>query len=89
LLAEDTPEARAALDLFAYRVAQAVGAMTVALGGIDTLAFTGGIGEHATPVREAICRLLASAGISPRVDVVHAREDVMVMRGVRRLLAEQ
>lgn len=89
LIAEDTPDAHAALDLFSYRVAQAVGAMTVALGGIDVLVFTGGIGEHAAPVREAICALLSSAGISPRIEVVHAREDVVVARGVRDLLATQ
>jgi acetate kinase len=86
LIAADTASARAALDLFSYRVAQAVGAMTIALGGIDALVFTGGIGEHAAPVRDAICDLLTSAGIDPRVEVVHAREDVMVARGVRELL---
>jgi acetate kinase len=52
-----------ALDLFAYRVAAAVGAMAVALEGIDALAFTAGIGEHSSRVRAGVCERLGFLGI--------------------------
>lgn len=54
LLASDEPAAAEAVDLFVYRTAQAIAAMASALGGLDTLVFTAGIGEHATAVRERI-----------------------------------
>jgi acetate kinase len=84
LLDSDAPEARQALDLFAYRVAQAVAAMATALGGIDGLVFTGGIGEHAAPVRDAIVELLSFLG-EIAVHVVPAREDVVAARAARRV----
>jgi acetate kinase len=63
LEADPSPNARLALDLFCYRVAQAVAAMAVALDGLDALAFTGGIGEHSTFVRAAICGRLGLLGV--------------------------
>jgi acetate kinase len=59
LLASDDPRAAEALELFAYRTAQAIAGHAVALDGLDALVFTAGIGEHAAPVRAAICRHLA------------------------------
>ncbi len=47
--------ARLAVDIFAHRVRQTVGAMTATLGGVDALVFTAGIGEHAAEVREKVC----------------------------------
>ena len=58
----DEPPVRLALDVFCYRAAKAVGAMAVALGGCDQLVFTGGIGEHAAPVRAEIVTRLAFLG---------------------------
>jgi acetate kinase len=55
--------ARLALDIYCYRVAQAVAAMTVALGGLDALAFTGGVGEHSAFVRAAVCGRLTLLGV--------------------------
>jgi acetate kinase len=52
-----------ALDVFTYRVAAAVGAMTAALGGLDALAFTAGIGENSTLVRARVCKRLEFLGI--------------------------
>jgi acetate kinase len=72
-------------ELFTYRVAQAVSAMATALGGLDVLAFSGGIGENRADVRSAIADRLDFLG-DLRVEVVHAREDVMIARGVRGLL---
>ena len=73
-------------DVFTYRVAQAAAAMAVALGGLDVLAFSGGVGENRPDVREAVAGRLRFLG-DFRTEVVHAREDVMIARGVRSLLA--
>ena len=56
LLASSADEAREAVALYAYRAAREIGSLAAALGGLDQLVFTAGIGEHAGPVREAICR---------------------------------
>jgi len=57
------PAARLALEIFAYRVASAVGAMSVPLGGLDALVFTAGIGEHAARVRSDVCAPLTFLGV--------------------------
>jgi acetate kinase len=59
----DDPASRVALEVFAYRVATAIGAMTVALAGLDALVFTAGIGEHSARVRSDICSRLGFLGI--------------------------
>lgn len=56
LLASDEPRAKLAVDLFCYRIGRELGSLVAALGGIDALVFTGGIGEHAAPVRAAVVR---------------------------------
>jgi acetate kinase len=58
------PEAREAIDLFCYRARREIGSLTAALGGLDALVFTGGIGEHAVPVREQICSDLHWLGVT-------------------------
>jgi acetate kinase len=63
LLASDAPEAKEAVDLFCYRIVREIGSLAAALGGLDALVFTGGIGEHAAPVREKVCTALAWLGI--------------------------
>jgi acetate kinase len=63
LLERDDPDARLAVGLFAYQVRKAVGALTTTLGGLDRLVFTGGIGEHAAPVRWSICSGLEHLGV--------------------------
>jgi acetate kinase len=52
-----------AIDLFCYRAKKYIGAYCAVLGGLDLLVFTGGIGEHAAPVREKICAGLEFLGI--------------------------
>ncbi len=52
------PSADLAIEMFCYSVAKQIGAMATALGGIDLLVFTGGVGEHDQSVRHAICRKL-------------------------------
>jgi acetate kinase len=58
------PRARLAVDVFCYRARKYVGAYLAVLGRPHALVFTGGIGEHAAPVRAAICEGLAWAGIA-------------------------
>jgi len=102
------PQAVAALEHYEYRIATAVGAMAVALGGLDALVFTGGVGENSSRVRRRVCGRLRFLGVhvdpernhgaSPdadvsdpgsavRVVVVRAREDLVIARAVRALLA--
>ncbi len=56
LLASQDPRARFAVALFVYRISRELGSLAAALGGVDAIVFTAGIGEHAAPVREQICR---------------------------------
>jgi acetate kinase len=64
LLESDDPAAANAVDLFCYRISRELGSLAAALGGLDAIVFTGGIGEHAPPVRERVCRAAAWLGIS-------------------------
>jgi acetate kinase len=59
----NAPAARLALAVFTYRVATAVGAMATALGGLDALVFTAGIGENSASVRTAVCERLGFLGV--------------------------
>jgi acetate kinase len=68
LLASDNPHAAEAIELFTYRIAAQTGAMVSALGGLDGLVFTAGIGEHAPAIRAAICGRLAWLGIQIDAD---------------------
>ena len=63
LLGRNDPSARLAVDYFLYRAAREIGALTAALGGIDALVFTAGIGENSPVVRQRICELSAWLGI--------------------------
>ena len=63
LLASDKPAAREAIELFTYRIATHVGSLAVALGGLDGLVFTAGIGQHAPAIRALVCDRLAWLGV--------------------------
>lgn len=63
LLASGDPRARDAIELFTYRIATEAGALVSALGGLDGLVFTAGIGEHAPAIRAAVCDRLAWFGL--------------------------
>jgi len=75
----------AALDVFVHRVAGAIASMAAACGGIDALVFTGGIGEHAADVREAIVDRVRFLGAFA-VEVVTAREELVIAAETRRAL---
>lgn len=57
------PAAALAVDVFCYQARKFVAALAAALGGLDTLVFTAGIGEHAAEVRQGICKGLAWLGV--------------------------
>jgi acetate kinase len=56
LLASDDPRAKFAIDLFVYRIGRELGSLAAALGGLDAIVFTAGIGERAAAIRDAVCR---------------------------------
>ncbi|MCS6922672.1 MAG: acetate/propionate family kinase [Elioraea sp.] len=64
LLASDDPAARFAVDLFCYRIVREIGSLVAALGGLDALVFTAGIGENAAPIRAKVCAPLAWLGVT-------------------------
>lgn len=64
LLASKEPGAKLALDLYVYRIVRELGSLAAALGGLDAIVFTAGIGENAVAIRERVCRDAAWLGIS-------------------------
>jgi len=63
LLASDDPHALEAIELFVYRAGREIGSLAAALGGLDALVFTGGIGEHSAMIRAKVCRQAAWLGL--------------------------
>ena len=74
LLESRTPEAREAVELFVFRIAREAAALAGSLGGLDGFVFTAGIGEHAAPIRAAVCKRLAWLGVAldPAANARHA-----------------
>jgi acetate kinase len=83
LLASEDPRAQLAIDLYVYRIRREMGSLAAALGGLDAIVFTAGIGEHASAVRERVCRDAAWLGVEldatanakagPRISAVNSR----------------
>jgi len=71
------PDAQLAIDVYAYRARKYVGAYAAAMGGIDVLAFTGGIGENSASMRRRICDGLEFLGL--RLD--HDRNQALRLSG--------
>jgi len=67
LLESADPRAQTAIDLFVYRISREIGSLAAALGGLDAIVFTAGIGERAAAIREAVCRQAQWLGVE--VDV--------------------
>jgi acetate kinase len=63
LLASGDPAAAGALDVFVYRIGRELGSLAAALGGLDALVFTAGIGENAPSIRQRVCRDAAWLGV--------------------------
>lgn len=89
LLASGEAAAAQAVDLFVYRIGRELGSLAAALGGIDGLVFTGGIGEHAAEIRRRVCRDAAWLGVDldgaanesgkPRISVPRSRTSAWVI----------
>ncbi len=83
LLESDNPRAKLAIDLYVYRIRRELGSLAAALGGLDAIVFTAGIGENAAPIRDRVCRdagwlgveldPAANAGGGPRVSSAASR----------------
>jgi len=63
LSASKDPHATDAIELFVYRISRELGSLVAALGGLDVLVFTGGIGEHSAALREQVCKRAGWLGI--------------------------
>src|SRR5690349_8205748 len=89
LLASDEPAARNAIDLFVYRIGRELGSLAAALGGIDAIVFTGGIGEHAAEIRARVIEGAGWLGVAldeaanarngPRISPVDAKASAWVI----------
>jgi acetate kinase len=83
LLERRAKDERAALafEMFAYQVRKAIGALAAALGGVETLVFTGGIGQNAAPVRERISAGLEHLGVYVDRDRNRASDEIISADG--------
>jgi acetate kinase len=90
LLASSEARAAETLDLFVYRVGRELGSLAAALGGLDALVLTGGIGENAVPIRARICNGASWLGVDldeqanvaagPRISRAGSRVSAWVVR---------
>ncbi|HEY3884861.1 MAG TPA: acetate/propionate family kinase [Vicinamibacterales bacterium] len=88
LLARSAQDAAAqlAVEMYAYSVRKAIGGFAAVLGGIDTLVFSGGIGEHAPSIRARICEGLACLGIEIDDERNEAGDGVISAAGARAIV---
>jgi acetate kinase len=63
LIESADPRAKLAIDLYCYRIARELGSLAAALGGLDALVFTGGVGENAAALRARVCADAAWLGL--------------------------
>ena len=99
LLQSSHKDARLAVDYFVYRAAKEIGALTAALGGIDGLVFTAGIGENSAEIRRRICASSSWLGIDldpdlnvnqgPRISAVTSKVSVWVIPTNEELMIAQ
>jgi len=80
---EHSAPAALAVEMFTYSVRKAIGAYAAALGGLDLLVFTGGIGEHAPAVRAETCAGLQWMGVAIDVTKNQRGDGVISTRGSR------
>jgi acetate kinase len=86
LLDSDDPRARLAVDLYCYRIRREMGSLAAALGGLDAIVFTAGIGENSAAIRERVCRDAGWLGVEldgpanakggPRISAAGSRASV-------------
>ncbi len=89
LLASDRPEAAEAVNYYCYSAARHAASLVTALGGVDAMIFTGGVGENAESVRAKILAHLTWLGIAKdKVFVVPANEELTIARHVAGLIGQ-
>jgi len=89
LLASGEPRAKLAVELYVYRIGRELGSLAAALGGLDAIVFTGGIGENSAEIREWVCRGAAWLGVQldeaanraggPRIGTAASRASVWML----------
>ena len=89
LLASGDAHAAEAIELFVYRIVREIGSLAAALGGLDALVFTAGIGENSPSIRERVCRAVAWLGVEldrrantdggPRISSADSRTSAWVL----------
>jgi acetate kinase len=89
LLASDDPHAANAVALFVYRIGRELGSLAAALGGLDALVFTAGIGEHSPEIRRRACEQAAWLGVhfddaantagGPRIAIIGSRASAWII----------
>lgn len=89
LLASNDPRAKLAIDVYVYRIGRELGSLAAALGGLDAIVFTAGIGENAVVIRERACRDAAWLGVEvdaaanakggPRISTAGSRTSAWVI----------
>ena len=89
---EGSLSAKLALDLYVYRLRQTVGAYVAALGGLDALAFTAGVGENARAIREEVIAGLSCFGVTDqgpaRVLVIETNEELAIAQAAQKATAD-
>jgi acetate kinase len=85
LLASSSASARDAVELFVYRCVRTIGSLAAALGGIDALVFTGGIGEHSEVIRTRIAAGSAWLGAFVTLAIATDEERVIARQAAMRL----
>ena len=99
LEASDAPEAKAAIDVFVYRIGRELGSLAAALGGLDAIVFTAGIGENSASLRARVCEGAAWLGIAldaaanaaggPRISTAGSRTSAWVIPTNEELMIAQ
>jgi acetate kinase len=96
-------DATLAIEVYLHRLRAEIAAMAAAMGGLDALAFTGGVGEHASSIRARAAQGLtadandlaqpdtevSASGAQVRTFVIEAREDLQILRDIGRVLASR
>lgn len=83
-MAEGNQRAQLAFDIYAHRLCREIGAMAAVLGGVDAIAFTGGIGENCAPLRERVISQIEFLKHA-KVLVIHSEEEWEIVRECFRL----
>jgi acetate kinase len=83
LLESGDPKAKLAIEIYCYRIERELGSLAAALGGIDALVFTGGVGENAAPIRAKVCEGAAWLGLDFDAGANDARRALISRSGSR------